>query len=329
MSQINPTTVAIVMGTYNGARFLEEQLASIVSQTYADWHLLIRDDGSTDETPTLLERAAATDSRIEVVHDTQGNLGPALNFSALCEIAKARGFAYLFFADQDDVWNSDKIARSLAALQAEEERAGSNLPLLVHSDLVVVDEHRRLIADSLMRYKHIHHVVTDPLRTLLVQNFVTGCSAACNRALLDVAAPVPPVAIMHDYWFALCAAAFGRLLYVSSSTAEYRQHSGNQLGAKRRTLIPTPSRGRYLRAWREGVAWFERRIGQAHALSEVSTRHAYVDVQAQTTLVDFLDIFRASTKFGRLIRALRRRIRCQRGVGYDALLYAQIMCANT
>lgn len=328
MSQITPTTVAIVMGTYNGARFLEEQLASIAAQTHSDWRLFIRDDGSTDETPALLERAAAADARIEIVQDTLGNLGPALNFSALSEIAKQRGFAYLLFADQDDVWHPDKVGRSLAALQEEEARTGHEAPLLVHSDLVVVDENRTLIENSLMRYKHTHHVAADPLRTLLIQNFVTGCSAACNRALLEVASPVPSAAIMHDYWFALCAATFGRLLYLPEPTLEYRQHQHNQIGTRRHTRIPNIGGHGLARAWHNGMALLERRITQAQSLHALAEQNGAANAEAQASLRDFLSIFIPRSRLRRLARAYLSHIRCQRGPAYNLLIFIQILCVR-
>jgi len=179
-----------------------------------------------------------------------------------------------------------------------------------------------------MHYKGFHHVNDDPLRTLLVQNFVTGCSAAGNRALIELASPVPRIAQMHDYWYALCAATFGELAYLPRPTLNYRQHSANNLGARRRTILPNLSRLALNRAWRDGLALFEQRIAQARALSEVADRHPYVNHGAQTAIADFLHIFDAPTRIGRLVRAARSRIRCQRGVAYNILMYAQIMCAR-
>jgi len=328
MPELKDSTAVILMGTYNGGRFIREQLDSIAAQTHTDWRLLVRDDGSTDQTVTLLERAAADDRRIEILRDTKGNLGPPQNFSELCTAAETRGYPYIFFADQDDIWHPDKVAQSLAALRSEEDRSPNTTPLLLHTDLTVVDEDRNVVDTSLMHYSGFHHVAADPLRTLLVQNFVTGCSVACNRALLRLAAPIPSVAIMHDYWFALCAAAYGQLLYLPHATLEYRQHGDNQLGARRHTRLPNPLRTGPWHAWRDGLAVFERRISQAMALNALSKQHAFCNDEAQAAVTDFLDIFSARSRIGRLIRAFRSRLRCQRGTAHNALMYAQILFAS-
>lgn len=317
------------MGTYNGARFLREQLDSISAQTHTQWNLLIRDDGSSDETVDIIEHAASTDKRIEIIHDENDNLGPALNFSMLCEAAKRRGFDYVFFSDQDDIWHRDKLALSLAEMRNAHTHARHDAPLLVHTDLAVVDENHNLIDSSFMHYSGFHHLDADPLRTLLVQNFVTGCSVACNRRLLEIAAPIPPAAVMHDYWFALCAAAFGYVLYLPQATLEYRQHAQNEVGARRRTMFPHAFALGPVQAWRNGLAWMQRRISQARALSDLSAHHAYTSREAQTAVEEFLAIFRARTRTGRLLRAMRSHVSCQRGLAHNALLYAQILCSRT
>jgi len=328
-SQPSDTTVAIVMATYNGARFLQEQLDSIANQTYTDWRLLIRDDGSSDETVDIIERAAHADPRIELIRDNDGNLGPSLNFSALCEIARARAFDYVFFADQDDVWHSDKLAVSLESLQAEERRTDRTRPILIHSDLVVIDKRGAVLDSSLMHYKGFHHVDDHPLRVLLVQNFVTGCSVACNQALVQLATPVPSVAQMHDYWYALCAATFGELAYLPRPTLNYRQHSANNLGARRRTILPSSFHLGPRRAWQNGITLLEERITQARELHKMSCQHPNANADAQKTLDQFLNIFQAPTRGERLLRASHGHIHCQRGIVYNTLLYLQIFAVPT
>jgi glycosyltransferase involved in cell wall biosynthesis len=224
--------VVILLAAYNGARYINEQISSIRGQTFADWTLLARDDGSTDGTAELLNAAARQDSRIKVVHDQRGNLGPIGNFGALLQAANTVGADYVFLSDQDDVWLPDKVSKELGCMQAAEARYGAVTPLLVHSDLTVTDSSLNVVNKSFMTYQNIWHDDHEPIRTLLVQNFVTGCTALANRALLDLALPVPTGVLMHDWWLALCAATCGRIAYVAEPTVLYRQHRTNQVGAK-------------------------------------------------------------------------------------------------
>lgn len=328
MSQPPDSTVAIVMGTYNGARFIQEQLDSIIGQTYSDWRLLVRDDGSSDDTTAIIERAAQADPRIERVQDTQGNLGPALNFSALCAIARARGFAYVFFADQDDVWHPDKITRSLTALRTAEAGLTPTVPLLLHTDLAVVDEHRQPIAASLMRYKRLSHVEHDPLRMLLIQNSVTGCTMACNRALLELATPIPATAIMHDWWFALCAATFGEILYLDAPTIDYRQHGRNQIGARRRLAFPNPIRRDAMHTWRNGLILFQRRIEQSRDLLRRGEHHP-PHQEAEGAIREFLDLASTPSSLRRVIKTVRRRFNSRLGPGHTLLMLSYVACLKS
>lgn len=224
--------VVILLATYNGADYVSEQISSIRAQTFADWTLLARDDGSTDGTAELLNEAARKDSRIDVIRDQRANLGPVGNFGALLQAAEAMGAEYVFLSDQDDVWLPDKVSKQLACMRAAEAEYGTGMPVLVHSDLSVTDASLNLINKSFMSYQGIRHDDHEPIRTLLVQNFVTGCTIVANRPLLELALPVPKTTLMHDWWLALCAATCGRIAYVPESTVLYRQHRNNQVGAR-------------------------------------------------------------------------------------------------
>ncbi len=219
--------VLILMGTFNGARYIREQIASIQAQTLSDWTLLVRDDGSSDNTVEIIEELARADDRIVLCRDDLGNLGVTANFGRLMQLARERTEPWIAFADQDDVWLPEKLALSLAALPAS---AGAE-PVLLHTDLQVVDAGLQLLHPSFLAYQHLRHVDAEPLNTLLVHNFVTGCTMVMNRALLDVATPVPPEAVLHDRWLAACAATWGRLLFLPQATLKYRQHGGNVRGA--------------------------------------------------------------------------------------------------
>ena len=221
----------ILASTYNGALFLPDMLASLADQTTADWHLLVRDDGSTDATLSILDNfSACLPDKVTVLNGDGPRLGPSASFSTLLERTQS---PYIMLCDQDDVWFPDKIEKSMAAMLDAEQRYGSSTPLLVHTDLKVVDENLQPIADSFWSYQHLSPQLGSRLNRLLAQNVVTGCTVMINRALADLATPIPDKAIMHDWWLALVAATFGKVVYLDEPTILYRQHGKNTVGAKR------------------------------------------------------------------------------------------------
>ena len=173
--------VWILLPTYNGVRFVGEQIASIQGQSMEDWRLLVRDDGSTDGVAAIVDRLAAADSRIERLADAPANAGVLANVSALMAEAQRRGARRVMLADQDDVWLPQKVAVSLDRLQ-QAEAADPDRPVLVHTDLTVVDDQLRVIAPSFLHYQRKRHEPVDPLAALLVTNFVTGVYGPVQRA---------------------------------------------------------------------------------------------------------------------------------------------------
>ena len=249
-----PSGVVIVLSAYNGARHIQEQIRSIQRQRYCDWVLLVRDDGSADATRALVEALGRDDGRIRVTASSGTNVGAVSSFGALFTEAAALDPRYVFLADQDDVWLEHKLDRQIEALALAEERLGPEVPVLVHSDLSVVDDQLRPIHRSFLRYQSgLDAPAGLTLRTLLAQNLVTGAATAMNRALLRVALPLPPV-VMHDWWLAQCAAATGAVVTLPDALVLYRQHGGNVVGA--RGFL-----GLAARAVRSPRAWWERGAG--------------------------------------------------------------------
>jgi glycosyltransferase involved in cell wall biosynthesis len=228
--RVNVPRIDVLLATYNGERYLEQQLTSVLDQGVANVRVLIRDDGSTDGTPAIIERFARQCPGIVVpVRDSRGNLGVIRNFAALLDASDA---PYAMFCDQDDVWLPAKIAGSLAEMQVAEAETGTHTPVLVYSDVVVADADARPTASSYYGFVGVDPGGRD-LRAIMLLNRVIGCTAMLNRALIDGAWPIPPAARMHDWWFALYAAAFGQLRFINQGTMLYRQHGGNQVGARR------------------------------------------------------------------------------------------------
>jgi len=254
--------VCIVMATYNGAEYIEEQIASIQAQSFENWRLLVRDDGSSDGTLDILSQLASGDSRITLLDTLPCALsGPSQNFSAGLEAALKTNSDLFFLADQDDIWSKDKLSiqSTKFPLIGSEE-----VPLLVHSDLAVVDESLHLTHPSLMSYMNLIPCPEKPLNYLLTRNFVTGCAAACNRQLLEASLPIPRQAIMHDWWLALVAASTGSIDYVDIPLVSYRQHRKNSIGAKGfwHGLNPTHN---WIAGWKAGNAEYHATLDQVAA----------------------------------------------------------------
>lgn len=223
----DPPKFEIVLATYNGAVYLDEQLNSIFKQLKSG-RVLVHDDGSSDNTPVLLLNRAAQEGRLEVV-DAPPVGGASANFSLLLQQTTA---PYVFCADQDDIWLQDKLDRLLKSMRFYEEVYGEHTPLLVHSDLRVIDASGRELNSSFWRYQHLDPRWGNYFHLLLTQNVVTGCAMVVNRALLDRALPIPCEAVMHDWWLALVACAFGKVEWVETPMVLYRQHGRNEVGAK-------------------------------------------------------------------------------------------------
>ena len=229
--------IAILLSTYNGSAFLLEQLQSLFAQTYANFVVVVRDDGSTDNTLSiLLEHKTREPDRLHVVESEASNLGPRDSFALLVEYvlqhkdALGLEHAYMMFCDQDDVWFPEKIETELNTM-LETEQLHPNLPVLVHSDLQVVSETLDPIAPSLARYQGLE-TTRNGFNQLVISNLVTGCTALINEALARKSLPVSKNAIMHDWWLALVAAAFGKVVYLDTALILYRQHGSNTIGAK-------------------------------------------------------------------------------------------------
>lgn len=306
-------TSRILLCSYQGEAYLEEQLASIEGQTERNFRLLLSDDASTDRSFAIAEAAAARDVRVTALRRDKGSGSAARHF--LERLRDPAFFSatdvgdYYLFSDQDDCWHRDKLAREVRAMRAMERRYGSKVPLLLHCDLRVVAADGKELAPSYVRYQKM-----SPARRrfcqLLVQNNVTGGAMIMNHALMRllVAHPVPENAVMHDHWIALVAAAFGKIGFLDRALYDYRQHGENVLGAKKGGALSEIKRRLGLSG--ESLREMNEKSGAAYRalfLQAEEFRRQYgkeLPAEAKKTLDDFLALQHKS-RIGKAVGILR------------------------
>ena len=215
--------IVVLMSTYNGEKYIKEQLNSILGQTYPA-HVLIRDDGSKDETVNIIEDYIEAGADINLIKGQ--NLGVKGSFFELIKLAPEAD--YYSFADQDDSWFKDKLEVAVTMLQSEERDLGCDVPLLYCGDTYLADGDLNPIKKDAKNPR-------PSFGNALVENICTGCTAVINRALLEKIRECIPNAnkiVMHDWWLYLIAEFYGKTIYDNEPHMYYRQHGSNEWGAK-------------------------------------------------------------------------------------------------
>ena len=245
--------VTILLAAYKGVEYAGAQIESILAQDCGGWQLVLSDDG--EDTAELLESyAAAHPERIRHIRSGRRFGSAQKHFMYLLEHYGLET-PYVMFSDQDDVWHPDKVRKTLALM--EETETDPSLPVLVHTDLKVVDGELKEIAPSFLDFSKMDGSRL-AFHELLVQNVVTGCTVMINHALAALAARAGdlPQMMMHDWWMALIASALGKTAFLPEATIDYRQHGKNQVGAKNAgSLAYLKSRlnGQYAKDMRDGT----------------------------------------------------------------------------
>lgn len=224
-----PISVSILLCTYNGDHALKEQIESILSQTYKEWDLYVHDDGSTDSTLEIINFYNKTNSNIHLIEDSVKGRGARNSFIWLLEHIDSD---YYMFCDQDDIWLDNKIELTINKIK-ELEDDDKIIPVIVHSDLIVVDSILNLISGSFWEYSKISPKLLTNMRNLQILNCVTGCAMGFNKAAKLCSLPMNELAPMHDWWIALSTLkANGIIDTLDMATIKYRQHSKNVVGAR-------------------------------------------------------------------------------------------------
>jgi glycosyltransferase involved in cell wall biosynthesis len=243
-------SVSVALATYNGERFLREQLESIQGQSVLPQEIVISDDNSHDSTVALVAEVltpAWCDSQgvaLRVIRNTKP-LGPGKNFEQA--ILTCSG-DLVVLADQDDLWHQNKVERLLA------EFDGKPAVLLVHSDARLVDGAgqplgMRLTEGIGFSVEELEILASGhSLPAFVKRNLATGATMMFRRELADLAFPLPS-GELHDGWLALAASILDGVVFVPEELIDYRQHGGNQIGGK--PLGPADSIVAVLKSWRE------------------------------------------------------------------------------
>ena len=244
--------VAILMSTYNGEKYLHEQIDSILSQDGVDVVLYIRDDGSSDRTAEIIKNYC---NKYHNINFTQGeNLGVGNSFMQLVyDVGK--GYDYYAFADQDDIWLAEKIRMAVVKMKASE------IPFLYCSNQTLVDKKGKEIG-----IRHSKVIDTSYLQ-ILSNNEVTGCTMVWNKALQCLISEEkrrPSKELLrkriHDVWIAMAASVAGEIYYDESSFILYRQHENNVVGVRRGSLY---------KEWRKKIENKELRNGRSVLAKEI------------------------------------------------------------
>ncbi|MNW34163.1 putative glycosyl transferase [compost metagenome] len=278
---MNRNRILILLSTYNGDKYIKEQLNSLLHQQDVEAHILIRDDGSKDLTVSILKEYTEL-YPAKISYSIDSNLGAKKSFFALMLHAfeYIQNYDFFSFCDQDDVWKPNKLSDAVSLLQNEDQTK----PLLYCSSTQMVDADLNILSvwPSIPRK-------TLSTNNAIVENVVVGCTSVINQAALKLLASNPPTnydhIIMHDWWTYLCISTFGKVIFDPEPKILYRQHGNNALGGQT---------DNWLNKWKKRFHRFFQ--GQNHYIISNQARefdrcfHHLMDQKTQIELRRFLQV---------------------------------------
>ncbi len=212
--------VVVAMCTYNAAKYIGEQLDSLLNQSYDNFKIVIYDDCSSDDTVDIIRKNMDKDNRIEL-HVNEENLGPALNFKSI--VQGCSGADYLFLCDQDDVWDLHKIETMLNTVR--EKESIDNKPYLIAHNYNISDENNVVLYKKCIQSVYFYDLIMKPQ--------IPGCCMLLNHAALQLVKWNKCNISMHDWYISLIIALYGEIVIVDEPLINYRQHANNQIGCKK------------------------------------------------------------------------------------------------
>lgn len=225
--------VHIMLGTYNGEKYIKEQIDSIIQQTYKEWKLYISDDSQDNGTIQIIkEYLVKFPEKMVLLEKRDRTDGAKGNFSYLFENMGTAD--YYLFCDQDDVWNTEKLKYLVKIM----DNMNNDNPRLLYHNIEVVDEELKSICTSFTEYSGLTLRKNDSLKQLLMYNCIPGCSMIFNNALKELINKIPQENAMHDWWVVLVAECFNsEIIYVKKILGLYRQHRDNEIGAIKKVKL--------------------------------------------------------------------------------------------
>lgn len=247
----------IMLAAYNSEAFLREQIDSIINQTFSNWKLVIRDDGSRDNTVEIVKDYMQKDSRIELICNTSERHGAYLNFYALIDYCRQKPiYDYYLFCDHDDIWLPEKIE---VMLKECHKRKKSGRPLLVYGDLKLIDAEGNIIVESVDHLMNTSCISKAPI-SVFFQSNVHGCNMIFDKELFQT---IPVInlndeianSLPHDVFYPEYAAIKGDIGYVYKPLMLYRRYGGN--ASKQ--------------AYSYGLGWYFEKLS---GIKEIPKKHA-------------------------------------------------------
>lgn len=235
-------TVDVLLPAYNGSTHIGAQIESILHQNYAGLlRLYVRDDGSDDATVSVVQQLQQLPTHpqreLHLLQKASSEpRGLSYNVSALLHHVQADRH-YVALADQDDMWQPDKLRLQIEAIQEAEATHGTTVPMLVFTDLTVVDAQLQPLHPSMWKLQRLDPRWTQKWQHCLVQNAVSGCTTLLNAAAVSKVLPIPQQhGIVHDHWMATAVSYYGQVIPLHTQTVLYRQHDKNVIGAQAFTM---------------------------------------------------------------------------------------------
>lgn len=278
--------IDVLIATYNGEKYLEKQINSILLQTYSNINILIRDDGSKDNTCKILNNLEKKDNRIKVIRDNLGNLGFVKNFE---ELLKNSNSNYVMFSDQDDVWHSNKIEISYNAIK-NLEKENENIPLLVHTNSQIMNFEKKTKKLFVSKIANNHD-----FENSFFNFFVQGATAIINRKMVNEALPFNEKVYLHDRYFHLIAEFIGKRKFVDLPTVDYRQHLNNEIGTN--SIIGAFKKRYFIKKDRELIDYLYRNYQNKLNSKQKEKLLIYFDITNQSV-----------NRFKRLYLCLKKKI---------------------
>lgn len=235
------STIAILIATYNGEKYLKEQLDSIFTQSYQNFKLYISDDCSVDSTVEIIKEYQQRFPNKIFFSINEQNIGYVKNFEKLLQHSSER---YIAFSDQDDIWHTEKLKIQLEALIDLEKKYPSK-PCLIHHDLEMVNEEGSTIFNSFFKYRKINLLNRRILNKIISHNGVMGNTVLMNTQLKEIVLPFPKELDVQDYWIAIVNEIFGQRKTINKCLIKYRIHNTNssnnsyKLKGKKRMFLST------------------------------------------------------------------------------------------